>query len=117
MRASELFSFYAKLNEVADYLATSRPTAVNLFWALDRMRRAAREAGRDTDNLSPRDAIEVINSSQLTKVVVTNTIPHEHLKKLCSKLDTIDISATLAEAIRRTHNGESVSYLFHHVPE
>jgi methylthioribose-1-phosphate isomerase len=24
--------------EVADYLATSRPTAVNLFWALDRMR-------------------------------------------------------------------------------
>ncbi len=24
----------------ADYLATSRPTAVNLFWALDRMRRA-----------------------------------------------------------------------------
>ena len=27
--------------ESADYLATSRPTAVNLFWALDRMRRAA----------------------------------------------------------------------------
>jgi len=25
----------------ADYLATSRPTAVNLFWALDRMRRTA----------------------------------------------------------------------------
>ena len=30
--------FYARLVEVADYLATSRPTAVNLFWALDRMR-------------------------------------------------------------------------------
>ena len=27
--------------EVCDYLATSRPTAVNLFWALERMRRAA----------------------------------------------------------------------------
>ncbi|MFP4145861.1 MAG: S-methyl-5-thioribose-1-phosphate isomerase [Phycisphaeraceae bacterium] len=26
------------LNKAADYLATSRPTAVNLFWALDRMR-------------------------------------------------------------------------------
>lgn len=26
------------LNQVCDYLATSRPTAVNLFWALDRMR-------------------------------------------------------------------------------
>ncbi len=30
------------LDEVCDYLATSRPTAVNLFWALDRMRRVGR---------------------------------------------------------------------------
>ena len=29
------------VNEVCDYLATSRPTAVNLFWALNRMRAAA----------------------------------------------------------------------------
>ena len=29
--------FFARLREVADYLATSRPTAVNLFWALKRM--------------------------------------------------------------------------------
>src|SRR5271166_6047013 len=29
---------YAKrLKEIADYLRTSRPTAVNLFWALERM--------------------------------------------------------------------------------
>ncbi|KAJ1971527.1 ribose phosphate diphosphokinase subunit prs4 [Dimargaris verticillata] len=62
-------------------------------------------------------AIKVINESALSRVVVTNTIPHEHKKVVCSKLDTIDISATLAEAIRRTHNGESVSYLFSHVPE
>ena len=31
-----------RLGEVADYLRTSRPTAVNLFWALDRMERAGR---------------------------------------------------------------------------
>jgi methylthioribose-1-phosphate isomerase len=43
----ELLPFYTRLNEVCDYLATSRPTAVNLFWAIDRMRRAARDAGRD----------------------------------------------------------------------
>jgi methylthioribose-1-phosphate isomerase len=29
------------VTEAADFLATSRPTAVNLFWALDRMRAAA----------------------------------------------------------------------------
>lgn len=31
-------------------------------------------------------------------------------------IQVIDISMILAEAIRRTHNGESVSYLFSHVP-
>lgn len=61
-------------------------------------------------------AIDVINNSPLSKVVVTNTIPHEDKKLLCPKLETIDISATLAEAIRRTHNGESISYLFSHAP-
>lgn len=30
-----------RLNQVVDYLRGSRPTAVNLFWALDRMRRRA----------------------------------------------------------------------------
>lgn len=35
--------FLSRVNDVAAYLATSRPTAVNLFWALDRMRRAAAE--------------------------------------------------------------------------
>ncbi len=32
-------AFKQKLHEVADFLRTSRPTAVNLFWALDRMER------------------------------------------------------------------------------
>jgi ribose-phosphate pyrophosphokinase len=51
-------------------------------------------------------AIEVINSSVLSRLVVTNTVPHEDKKKLCPKIETIDIGPTLAEAIRRTHNGE-----------
>ena len=32
-------TFYERLDHVLTYLAESRPTAVNLFWALDRMRR------------------------------------------------------------------------------
>jgi methylthioribose-1-phosphate isomerase len=35
--------FLGELGRVKDYLATSRPTAVNLFWALDRMERTARD--------------------------------------------------------------------------
>ena len=34
-------AFYARLDQVCRYLATSRPTAVNLFWALERMQRVA----------------------------------------------------------------------------
>ncbi len=33
--------FFGRLDEVTDYLATSRPTAVNLFWALERMKETA----------------------------------------------------------------------------
>ncbi|UUO06762.1 S-methyl-5-thioribose-1-phosphate isomerase [Blastopirellula sp. J2-11] len=36
-------AFWKRLDEVSDYLAGSRPTAVNLFWALDRMKRVAHE--------------------------------------------------------------------------
>ena len=36
------------VDEVCDYLATSRPTAVNLFWALERMRRASRASSAQT---------------------------------------------------------------------
>jgi methylthioribose-1-phosphate isomerase len=34
-------AFFGRLEEVCNYLATSRPTAVNLFWAIDRLRQKA----------------------------------------------------------------------------
>jgi len=69
-----------------------------------------------THGILSGNAVENLNSSKLSRVVVTNTVPHEEKKKLCSQLETIDISPTLAEACRRTHNGESVSFLFSHAP-
>lgn len=35
--------FLAQLNEIADTLRATRPTAVNLFWAIDRMMKTARQ--------------------------------------------------------------------------
>jgi methylthioribose-1-phosphate isomerase len=40
-RAPMYLEFRAELSKVADYLRSSRPTAVNLFWAIDRMERTA----------------------------------------------------------------------------
>ena len=41
--ADEYEAFGREVDDAADRLAATRPTAVNLFWALERMRRAARE--------------------------------------------------------------------------
>ena len=43
-RNQPLSSYRARLADLADYLATARPTAVNLFWALQRMRRVAHQS-------------------------------------------------------------------------
>jgi len=40
-------AFFARLDEVVGYLAVSRPTAVNLFWALERMRLKAESLRRE----------------------------------------------------------------------
>jgi len=68
-------------------------------------------------------AAETLKQSKLSRLVVTNTVPIaeekiealkvEEGQKGC-RLEFIDVAPVLAEAIRRTHNGESVSYLFNH---
>jgi methylthioribose-1-phosphate isomerase len=46
-------TFFRGLQEMADYLATSRPTAVNLFWAIERMLQAAgRLRGKPTAEIA-----------------------------------------------------------------
>jgi len=57
-----------------------------------------------------------INSTNFEAVVVTNTLPQHKQMEKCSKIKCIDVSMIFAEAVRRTHNGESVSYLFSNVP-
>ncbi|TLD21361.1 hypothetical protein PspLS_09008 [Pyricularia sp. CBS 133598] len=69
-----------------------------------------------THGILSGNAIENLNNSCLSKVVVTNTVPLGNKVDRCPKIRVIDVSATIAEAIRRTHNGESVSHLFTHVP-
>lgn len=62
------------------------------------------------------NAIAKIAQSPLHRLVVTNSVPLQPDALACGKIVSLDISYLLSEAIRRIHNGESVSYLFHHVP-
>ncbi|CAG9860366.1 unnamed protein product [Phyllotreta striolata] len=61
-------------------------------------------------------ALSRIEEAPFEAVVVTNTTPQEGNMTKCSKLKCIDVSRIFGEAVRRTHNGESVSYLFCNVP-
>lgn len=66
-----------------------------------------------THGIFSGSAQEKLQGSKLSKIVCSNTVP---LNIKNDRLDIIDISPTLAEAIRRLHNGESISYLFTNAP-
>lgn len=69
-----------------------------------------------THGILSGSAIARLQASPFECIVVTNTVPQDVSMALCDKIQCIDVSMILAEAIRRTHNGESVSYLFGNVP-
>ena len=52
IETDDLAYFAEKFEEAAGWLATARPTAVNLFWALDRMRGALARACEETAEVS-----------------------------------------------------------------
>lgn len=66
-----------------------------------------------THGIFSGSAREKLANSKLSKIVCTNTVPVDIDLPI---VDQVDISPTLAEAIKRLHNGESVSYLFTHAP-
>lgn len=74
---------------------------------------ATRIAAIVTHGIMSGDAVERIRSSAIDELIVSNTVPQEgHLEKLGSRLRVFDVAPLFAEAIRRVHNGESLSLLF-----
>ncbi|EIW68263.1 hypothetical protein TREMEDRAFT_63433 [Tremella mesenterica DSM 1558] len=99
------------VDDMADTCGTLGLAARNLLEA-----GATRVFAFVTHGILSGPAIKVINESGMEKLVVTNTIPLADKQSECGKIEVIDVSHVLAETIRRSHFGESVSYLFHEVP-
>lgn len=57
-----------------------------------------------THGILSGNAIEKLNASRLKKLVVTNTVPHEEKKRLCPRIETIDISPTVRSTRLRLHS-------------
>lgn len=66
-----------------------------------------------THGILSEPAISRINDCDcIEQVIVTNTLPQEQNQILCPKLNVVDISVLLSEAIHRTATGKSISKLF-----
>ncbi|EJF66716.1 phosphoribosyl pyrophosphokinase [Dichomitus squalens LYAD-421 SS1] len=69
-----------------------------------------------THGILSGNALKNVEESALEKLIVTNTLPQTENVAKCAKIEVIDIGNVLAEVIRRSHYGESVSKLFDEVP-
>ncbi|KAI0825110.1 phosphoribosyl pyrophosphokinase [Trametes gibbosa] len=69
-----------------------------------------------THGILSGNALKNVEQSALEKLIVTNTLPQAQNVAKCAKIEVIDIGNVLAEVIRRSHYGESVSKLFDEVP-
>ena len=70
-----------------------------------------------THGLISAKGLQTINEAEcIHELIMTNSVELD-TANMSPKVRVVDISKTFAEAIRRAHNGESVSYLFTNVPE
>lgn len=69
-----------------------------------------------THGVLSNDAPNLVEqATDIDEIIVTNTIPLDHQKQITTKIQTVDVSILIAEAIRRIHNKESMAHLFRDV--
>ncbi|MCZ6623612.1 MAG: ribose-phosphate pyrophosphokinase [Deltaproteobacteria bacterium] len=89
-------------------------TAGTLTMAAEALKRegAKRIFGCCTHPVLSGPAIQNINDSPLEKLIVTNSIPLGPEAESCKKVKILSVAHLIGEAIRRTHEEESISSLF-----
>jgi ribose-phosphate pyrophosphokinase len=96
---------------IVDDIIDTAGTLVNTAQALkDRGARSVYAAGVHPVLSGP--AIERINASEIEKVMVTDTLCLSVEAAACPKIEQLSLAVLLGEAIRRIHEGASVSSLF-----
>ena len=96
---------------LVDDMVDSAGTLCNAAMAL-KERGAAKVYAYIVHPVLSGNAIKKINKSKLDQLVVTDTIPLSDTAEACKKIRVISLSPTLAEAIRRVNNEESISAMF-----
>ena len=89
-------------------------TAGTLTMAADALKKegARKIIGCCTHPVLSGPAIKRIQESPLEELIVTNTIPLSREAQGCRKIKSLSVAHLIGEAIRRTHEEESISSLF-----
>jgi len=88
IRAKEFETFYARLEKACDHLAAQRPTAVNLFWAIERMKRLAKK-NRGQSISAIKEMLVVESQRILDEDIAVNRAIGEYGAKFIKDGDTI----------------------------
>ncbi|EGV62652.1 ribose-phosphate pyrophosphokinase [Yamadazyma tenuis] len=109
------------VGEVKDRVCVLIDDLVDTSYTITRAAKLLKDQGAKkvyalvTHGIFSGDAPNRISKSAIDKVITTNSVPQVHTAAILGdKLEVLDVSRILAEAIRRIHNGESVSMLFDH---
>jgi ribose-phosphate pyrophosphokinase len=95
------------LDDMVDTAGTLTMAAVAL-----KNERAKAIIGCCTHAVLSGPAIQRIEESPLEELIVTNTIPLRSEAQRCKKIKVLSVAHLIGEAIRRTHEEESISSLF-----
>jgi ribose-phosphate pyrophosphokinase len=101
-------------DQIAILLDDMVDTAGTLTMAADALKRegAKKILGCCTHPVLSGPAIQRIEESPLEELIVTNTVPLGADAQCCRKIKVLSVAHLIGEAIRRTHDEESISSLF-----
>jgi ribose-phosphate pyrophosphokinase len=101
-------------DKVAILLDDMIDTAGTLTYAADALKREGARSilGCCTHPVLSGPAIQRIEESPMEELIVTNTIPLGVEAQRCRKIKVLSVAHLIGEAIRRTHEEESISSLF-----
>eukprot|EP01133_Synstelium_polycarpum_P007211 gene7211-8375_t len=92
------------IDDIADTCTTLNSASVTLM-----RRGAVKIFALVTHGVFSNNAIDIINECAISQLVITDSIPNQHNLAKCPKLKIVSIASILAETIRRTNHGESVT--------
>ncbi len=105
----DIRAFSKRLKEVCDYLATSRPTAVNLFWALDRVQCVAREVAGASGASPPCHVVRDVQEAVLNECLAM--IEEDH--RVNRAIGAYGLALLDSIANRKSQIGNPINVLTH----